>query len=283
MKKWMMSAALISAFALGGCNGQNDVIVETKYSSMTESEFYEEIKALAGVELLEQIVMNDILEEKYDVTDEEIEELYASYELQYGDSFGEILTSYGYTEETFRDSLRLQALQQKALEDVEISDEEINKYYEQAKYELHARHILVDTEEEAKEVLTRIENGETFEAVAKEVSTDTTSAENGGDLDWFTVGTMVDAFNDAAYALEEGEMSEAIATDYGYHIIELIEKREVENYGTLDEEKQSILQVLKEKKASAAEWDDVEAKLVEEAEVNIKDKSLQNAFQLDQK
>ena len=279
MKKLIAGAALAAAILAGCSDSGETVVVETKYGSLTQNEFYDQMKQLAGTEILEQVVMTTILEEKYTVTDEDIDALYASYEEEYGDSLSEVLASYGYTEETFRDSLHSQALQQKALEDVDVTDEELQKYYEQAKYELHARHILVDTEEEANDIIARLEKGEDFAAIAKELSNDTTSAENGGDLDWFTVGSMVDSFNDAAYALEAGEVSAPVASDYGYHVIELLEKREVEDYGTFEEEKEAVQQAVIEKKAAATEWETVEAKLLEEAELSIKDKDLQGAFQ----
>ena len=277
MKKLIVSAAFIS-FVLGGCSASNEVVVQTKFGELTQSEFYEDIKSLAGSALLEQVVMDDILSELYEVTDEEIQEKYDEYAEQYGDSFGDLLTSYGYTEESFKTSIRFEVLQQKALEDVEITEEEIATYYEQAKFELHARHILVDSESEAQEVLKRIQKGEDFAEIAKELSTDSSSAENGGDLDWFTVGSMVDSFNDAVYALKVGEISEPIESDYGYHIIELLDKREVEDYGTLKDEKENIIKALKEKKAAATDWSEVEARLLKEAEVEIKDSSLKEAF-----
>jgi parvulin-like peptidyl-prolyl isomerase len=89
---------------------------------------------------------------------------------------------------------------------------------------VHARHILVETEDEAKKVLERIQAGEDFAAVAKELSTDTGSKEEGGDLGWFPRGMMVTEFEDAAFALEAGQTSEPVKSSFGYHIINVIER-----------------------------------------------------------
>ena len=88
-----------------------------------------------------------------------------------------------------------------------------------------ARHILVETEEEAQAALDRIKNGEEWGDVAAEVSTDST-ASNGGDLGWFAEGTMVQEFNDAAFSQEVGTISEPVKTDFGYHLIQVIAHEE---------------------------------------------------------
>jgi parvulin-like peptidyl-prolyl isomerase len=90
--------------------------------------------------------------------------------------------------------------------------------------QVHARHILVATAEEAQKVLDRLAAGEAFDALAKELSTDTGSGAQGGDLGWFGRGQMVTEFDEAAFSLEPGTISEAIATTYGFHIIEVLER-----------------------------------------------------------
>jgi peptidyl-prolyl cis-trans isomerase D len=93
--------------------------------------------------------------------------------------------------------------------------------------QIHARHILVDTKEQADAALARLKNGETFEALAKELSKDTSSKDKGGDLGWFPKGAMVKAFEDAAFALKLNEISAPIPSQFGYHIIQLLEGPEV--------------------------------------------------------
>jgi len=90
--------------------------------------------------------------------------------------------------------------------------------------QVHVRHILVATEDEAKTVVERLQAGEDFAALAKELSQDTGTSEDGGDLGWFPRGQMVTEFEDAAFALEPGQTSDPVQTSYGYHIINLIER-----------------------------------------------------------
>ncbi len=89
--------------------------------------------------------------------------------------------------------------------------------------EIHARHILVATEDEAKDVLKRLKAGEDFAVVATQVSKDPGS--QGGDLGWFTKDRMVPEFADAAFKLQKGQISEPVKSQFGWHVIKLEDKR----------------------------------------------------------
>jgi parvulin-like peptidyl-prolyl isomerase len=123
----------------------------------------------------------------------------------------------GFGEAAFRSlfetSLYRTKLQEALAEEVPLTAEQV-----------HARHILVATEDEAKKVVERLQAGEDFAALAKELSTDTGTKDNGGDLGWFPRGQMVTEFEDAAFALQPGETSDPVETSYGYHIINVIER-----------------------------------------------------------
>lgn len=90
--------------------------------------------------------------------------------------------------------------------------------------QVRARHILVEEEEAARAALERIRQGEDFAAVAQEVTIDTSTREEGGDLGWIARGIMVDEFEAAAFALQPGQVSELVQTDYGFHIIKVEER-----------------------------------------------------------
>lgn len=83
-------------------------------------------------------------------------------------------------------------------------------------------HILVTKNSEALMVLDRLKNGESFTNLAKELSIDKASGKRGGDLGFFRKGMMVKPFEDVAFKLEKGQISEPVKTEYGYHIIKRI-------------------------------------------------------------
>jgi peptidyl-prolyl cis-trans isomerase C len=125
-----------------------------------------------------------------------------------------------------------------------VSDEDLKKFYEQnldkfkTGEQIRASHILVKSEQEAQAILDQLKKGSSFEDLAKAKSTDS-SAAKGGDLGWFGKGSMVPAFEKAAFGLKEGQLSGVTKSDFGYHIIKLTGKRAA---GTrpLDEIKEQI-------------------------------------------
>lgn len=93
--------------------------------------------------------------------------------------------------------------------------------------EVHARHVLVATEEEAQAVKAELDAGADFEELAKEKSVDPSAQQNGGDLGFFSRGMMVGPFEDAAFALTEpGQISEPVQSDFGWHVIQLVAERQ---------------------------------------------------------
>lgn len=91
--------------------------------------------------------------------------------------------------------------------------------------EVRARHILVESEEEAKKAAERVKGGEDFAKVAGELSKDPGSKSDGGDLGFFTKDRMVEPFAEAAFKLEPGQVSEPVKTQFGWHVIKVEEKR----------------------------------------------------------
>jgi len=91
--------------------------------------------------------------------------------------------------------------------------------------EWRASHILVKDKRLADELLKRIKQGASFEAIAREHSTDSTKS-RGGDLGWFGPGKMVPAFEEACKRLSSGSVSDVVSTSFGYHIIKLTGRKE---------------------------------------------------------
>ncbi|OGL42671.1 MAG: hypothetical protein A2W05_00745 [Candidatus Schekmanbacteria bacterium RBG_16_38_10] len=157
--------------------------------------------------------------------------------------------------------LSQQLVKEEIVNKINISDEDIKKYYGNNldKYKepekVKASHILIkvapDANEEAKnkaeskakEILAKAKKGENFAKLAKEFSEDTGSSTNGGDLGFSQKGRMVKEFEDAAFKLKPGEISDIVKTKFGYHIIKAEEKRE-EKQKTLSEVKSQIKDAL---------------------------------------
>ena len=133
------------------------------------------------------------------------------------------------------------------------TDAEMKKVYDEAakaqkpEEEVHARHILVPTEDEAKAVLKRLKAGEDFAKVAGEVSKDPGS--QGGDLGWFTRDRMVPEFADAAFKLEKGKLSEPVKSQFGWHVI-LVEDKRMKEFPPFEAVKDQIATYVAQKAQS---------------------------------
>jgi parvulin-like peptidyl-prolyl isomerase len=132
------------------------------------------------------------------------------------DNFAE----YGISERTIRGIYEAQLYREKLQADL---TQDLPPTEEQ----VLARHILVETEEEANAIYERLQDGEDFAAVAQETSQDTGSAANGGILDWQPRSFFVTEFADAAFSQEIGEIGQPVKTDFGYHIILVIAREDV--------------------------------------------------------
>jgi peptidyl-prolyl cis-trans isomerase C len=121
---------------------------------------------------------------------------------------------------------------QKYLKGKEPTDAELHAEYDSAiaamdKTEYHARHILVDSKEKGEAIIKKLKGGAKFEELAKTESSDG-SKNNGGDLGWFTLARMVKPFGDAVKGLKKGEITpEPVQTQFGWHVIQLEDTREV--------------------------------------------------------
>jgi peptidyl-prolyl cis-trans isomerase C len=121
--------------------------------------------------------------------------------------------------------------------DQKITNELTRKYYDQHLpqfTEVHASHILVDTEEEAKDIKKQLDKGADFTDLAKKHSKDPSAAQNGGDLGFFTRDRMVKAFSDKAFSMKVNEISDPVKTQYGYHIIKVLEIKPPKKFEELD-------------------------------------------------
>lgn len=117
--------------------------------------------------------------------------------------------------------------------------------------EYHARHILVEKEDEAKALIAQLNKGASFEDLAKKHSKDPGSAENGGDLDWAGPNSYVPEFSKAMVGLKKGEYTKTpVKSQYGYHIIKLEDTRETK-FPAFEDVKQQIAQRLTQQRLAA--------------------------------
>ncbi len=153
--------------------------------------------------------------------------------------------------------------------DQRITDAVIMEYYQNAKdnageaVEIRARHILVDTEEEAKSIIAALDDGGDFAELAKEKSTGPSGA-NGGDLGYFSKGNMVAPFELASFALDKGDYTkQPVQTQFGWHVIK-VEDRRMAEFPPLDEIRGQIRQEVAIEISMA-----IIAELRQNAEINI--------------
>ena len=116
--------------------------------------------------------------------------------------------------------------------------------------EYRARHILVETKEQAEAILASLKKGGKFEDIAKKQSKDPGSGANGGDLDWAAAGNYVKEFSDAMVALKKGEVSAPVKSQFGFHIIRLDDVREAQ-LPKLEDVKPQIVQQMTQQRMAA--------------------------------
>ncbi|MDF0726903.1 peptidylprolyl isomerase [Cytobacillus sp. S13-E01] len=281
MKKMILAlTATASILALSACNNadESEAIVETSAGDITKDEFYTAMKDQVGQQILRDLVHSKVLGEKYEVTKEELDAKMEELRTAYGAQFDAAIQQNG--EEAVRDMLKVDLLREKAAsKDIEVTEEEIQAKYDELKNkkpEIKASHILVADEATAKEVQGKLESGESFEDLAKEYGTDGTATQ-GGDLGYFGEGQMIPEFEKAAYALEIGEISDIVKTEFGFHIIKLTDKKATE-VKPLDEMREEIESDLRTSKLDPATVESAVNAEIKAAEVKVNDTKLKDTF-----
>jgi foldase protein PrsA len=277
MKKWTIAlATAASVLALSACNnGGSEVIVETKDGNITKEEFYNTMKERFGKDVIRDLVYEKVLSKKYKVSDKEIDKEIENLKEMYGTQYDLAVQQNG--EQAIRDMVKLDLLRQKAaMEDIKVTEKELKKYYDEYKPKIRASHILVKDEKTAKEIKAKLDKGEDFAKLAKEYSQDPGSAQKGGDLGWFGPGKMVKEFENAAYSLKVGEISQPVKTEFGYHIIKVTDKEKKKPYEQMKDE---IEFEVKKSKLDSTKIESKVEKLIKEADVKVKDNDLKDVFQ----
>ncbi len=202
-------------------------------------------------------------------TEEEVQAQLDNFKVffQSDQDYENYLQQSGMTEESIKKELSYDIMVNhyvlSKIESLIPTEEELKTLFNDLKMNVQVRasHILLNTEEEALKALERINNGEDFAEVAKELSIDTVSGANGGDLDYFNYAKMVQPFSEAAFSMEVGEVSQPVKSDFGYHIIKVTDKI-VDEEKTVETEKDILTEYYKTYK-----YEELLEKLEKEAEI----------------
>lgn len=244
--------------------GQNNGVASVNGKEISKDELYAQMLKTNGTETLDLMISDEIIRqeaEKEDITvsDEEIEAEIAVYEEQYGgaEELDSALAASGMTVESLKEEVQTYVKIEKLIgPGIEITDEQIQTYFDENKDSLgqseqvEASHILTATKEEAEEVQAKLAEGGDFAELAKEYSTDTASAENGGELGAFGAGEMAPAFEEAAFAMKVDDISKPVETEFGFHIIKVTGKTEAAE-ATLENSKEEIKELLFEEQLNS--------------------------------
>ena len=260
----LIGAALIYLLGLIGMPGLgNETIATIKTGNISKNDLYKEMRKYYPVTYALELVDRSILEKKYELTEEQTQEI--------NDQVNLILTqyqAYGYTEETFLEENGFESKEEfvKYLEldyrrnlycldyfKTLIPTEDIQNYYNENDIygEINTKHILVQvsdnvTEKEAltkaNEILAKLNEGTSFDTVATEYADDSTIISEEVNFNWLDEDTLAEQYTSASKALEKDKYTkEAVLTDFGYHIIYCVNKAEKP---TLEEAENDIVEKL---------------------------------------
>lgn len=255
----VLAAALIVVLVYPPFGGGRESVASVNGTNISKDELYNELVSLGGESTLNSMITMKLIDQEatkanVSVTEQDVNAEIETLKTQYGGEEGlnTALSQSGMTMDSLKKNTEVQVKIRKILEpQTTVKDEDISAYYEANKAtfatpeQVRASHILVKTKEEADDIKKQLDEGADFATLAKEKSTDTGSAANGGDLGFFGEGEMVEAFEKAAFSMKNDEISDPIKSDYGYHIIKRTDYKEATN-PTEEDKKEDIRNILVE-------------------------------------
>lgn len=220
---------------------------------ITKDRLYEELAANGGEQALTNLINQELVNQEaakknITITDADVDAEIETYKTQFGseEALNQALEQYGMTMDDLRKQVVMELKLTKLLEpQINVTDDQVKETFETYKdsfntpEQVRASVILVATEEEAKDIVKQLKEGADFAELAKSKSLDTTTKDQGGDIDFFARGEREEAVEEAAFKLGKGEISDPVKTSEGYQVIKVTDKKEAHT-ATLDEKKDEI-------------------------------------------
>ncbi|WP_395318245.1 peptidylprolyl isomerase [Fructilactobacillus frigidiflavus] len=281
-KKWAVGAAgVLMSLSLVACGQSDKTVVTTSGGKITEEQYYNKMKdTQQGKQELQQLILNKVLEHKYGdkVKKSEVNDQLNQYKSQYGSQFTAMLQQQGMTESQLKSSIRDNLLlKQAVLDKTSFTDKDLQKQFKSYEPKVTVKAITVKDKDTAETVISDLQDGKKFDALAKKYSTDDATKKKGGLLPAFdNASTSVDSkFKKAAFALKNGEYTtEPVKTDAGYQVIEMVKHP---SKGSWKDHKAELKdQLATSRMNNSTTLHNVVAKVLKDGDVHIEDKSMSN-------
>lgn len=253
-----ISGTVITKQELEGRMAQSRSVNPEGFDAMGLEERKKAIIQTVDSMILREIIYQEAVRKGIVVTDEEVDLNLDSIKRQFPseDAFGKALADANVTmpawKEETKKNLTAVKLEEMAVAGLKIDDQEIADNYEKIKEKINkdaikVSHILTKTEEEAIEISKELEEKKDFADLAKKYSQDTFTKDKGGDLGWYGKGELLKEVEDAAWSLSPGQLSAPVKSQYGYHIIQLNEKKGASEQ-TLEDHREHVRSLLQQAK-----------------------------------
>jgi len=242
----------------------NQTVARVGNQNITKDELYNRLVEYYGKQTLDSMIVEKIIDmelekAKITVTDEEVQKEMNRIIESYGgldyimmqlEASGLKLEDLEKDVQSYLKTMKLIEPRLVATEEEVVEFFESNKAYFDQPEQVQASHILVEDKETAREVKQKLDEGGDFAQLAAQYSIDTGSSMYGGDLGYFGRGEMVEEFEDAAFSMKVGEISDPVKTMYGYHIIKVTGRKEAKE-ASLEDARAEIEEIIKNQKMSS--------------------------------